>query len=334
MSRDLSGLWPPDNHPGKTSLEISRAGAYAENKVLQSRRESHFMPGTSTHIDLLDEISGLLKKGVFLSDRVMHAIDATFSARNADELVLLLNDPSNCETESILELIFYPDQAFQEIIEPRLPARPYAPADVDAIARSLAFQNLDIPVILPHRRGCMKIRLTESIGRQLLRRLNIHRRIDPHLSEVLSRRVTKSGDLFRFRVLLRNHTKAFSAAAVDFLTAWIEKMYGKSPYFEKAFRFLLDFFDYAAPETDMYRLLMKEKGALVQQIARAEKFEAALGSHPMETLMLRGMPRLCADTGDLQKKCTLIDHICLSMFGKTEMMDLSDGVAAAISLPD
>lgn len=288
----------------------------------------------SAHHDLSDEISRLLRKGIFLGDAVMHAIDATFSAQNADALINLLNDPSNCDADAILELIFYPDQTFQETIEPLLMARSYASTEVDAIARSIILQDLEISVFLPRQRGRMKIHLTEPILRQLLRRLNIDRQIDPHLSEVLTRRVTEPEDLLRFRVLLRNRPKAFSALAGDFLTAWIEKMYGKSPYFEKAFRFLLDFLDYAAHQTDIYQLLMKEKGALVQQIARAEKFEAALRSHHMETLMLRGMPRLCVDAADLHKKCVLIDHICLSMFGKTEMMDLSDGVAAAISLPD
>jgi len=292
------------------------------------------MPDRPPPHDLSEKIAALLEQGVSVTDDVMHAIDATFSAHNAGELIGILSDPSNCEADAIFELIFYPDQTFQETIEPFLMARSFAPEDVELIVRSLALKNLTVTVLLPHGRGLMKVPVTESILRQLVLRLNIERQIDLRLVSALARGVTEPAYHMRLRVFLRNCRREFSDAALDFLRSWIEKMYAKSPHFEKAFRFLLEFFDYATPETDIYQLLMKEKGALVQQIARAEKCEAALQTHHVEALMLRGMPILCVDIDDIRKKIVLIDHICLSMFGKTEMLDHPDIIERAIPSAD
>jgi len=279
------------------------------------------MSDDSNNHNLAEKIAEFLESGIPLSDEVMHAIDDSFSSLGANELFELLYDPSNCEADAIIELIFYPDLSFQEKIEPVLMTRSYALADVESIARSLILKNLRVPVILPHDRGLMTIDLTESIIRQMLTRLHIDRQIDPRLANALATRVKEPAEQLRLRVLLRNCTRAFSDTACDFLSAWIEKMYGTSPYFAEAFRFLLDFFDDAASE-DIYPLLMKGKKALVQQIAQGEKCDAALQNHHVEALMLRGMPLLCVNITDIRKKIMLIDHICQSMFGKTEMLDL------------
>lgn len=292
------------------------------------------MADTSNHHALIEKIAELLQGGIVLSADVMHAIDATFSTQSANELSEILYDPFNCEADAIFELIFYPDLNFQEKIEPVLMSQSVSLIDEDPIARALARKNLRVPVILPHKRGLMTIDMTESIIQQLLMRLHIDRKIDPRLENALANRVAESAAHHRLRVLLRNCRKPFPDAACDFLMQWIEKMYGTSPYFDEAFRFLLDFFDYAAPEKDIYMLLMKEKKALAHHIDRAEKSETALRSNHVEALMLRGMPLLCINVADVRKRIVLIDHICLSIYGKTDMLDMPNRIATAISLSD
>lgn len=286
---------------------------------------------TASPTDALQaKLRDFLRTGIVVSDDVMHAIDATVSSRDAKALAALLSDPSDCEADTVLELMFYPEPALQEDIEPVLTAHFFTAADADAIAGSLARETIRVPVTLPHGRGVMAVPATKDLLRRMMERLHIDRQLHPVLSEALAHRVTEPEHLLRLRVMLRNHPRPVSDAAAGILKEWIFQMHGKSPRFFAAFRFLLEFLDYAPPGADLYFLLMKEKAALVQELARAEKSRAALRHHHVEALMLRGMSLFCVDRAELQKKIVLIDHICLALFGKTEIMEDPDVVETSV----
>jgi hypothetical protein len=108
-------------------------------------------------------------------------------------------------------------------------------------------------------------------------------------------------------------------------------MHGKSFLFDDAFIFLLDFFEYADPGEDIYKALMREKKAILKSMARSEKNEKALSTHSAEVLMLRGVHLLSVDTGEARRKVTLIDHICINLFGKTEMFGMAPPEERTIS---
>ena len=57
----------------------------------------------------------------------------------------------------------------------------------------------------------------------------------------------------------------------------------------------------------------------LQSIDQAEKSEQALEKSSVEALMLKGMTILSINTAEARKKIVLIDHICISIFGKTEL---------------
>jgi hypothetical protein len=139
------------------------------------------------------------------------------------------------------------------------------------------------------------------------------------LAETLSRFITDASENIRIRVLLRNCRSEFSDPACAFLCTCIENMYTVSPYFWNVLTFLLNFFDYADPEADIYLSLMEEKKAVLQSIAQAEKTEHALNHQCVEALMLKGINILSINIADAREKIVLIDHICISIFGKTEL---------------
>ncbi len=54
---------------------------------------------------IADEIKKILSKGIDLSDDVVHYIDSTFSNPTVKELESILADDSNCEKDSLMELL-------------------------------------------------------------------------------------------------------------------------------------------------------------------------------------------------------------------------------------
>jgi hypothetical protein len=181
----------------------------------------------------------------------------------------------------------------------------------------LSQKELTIPVTFADSRGTLSIPATDSIIRQLMSRLNITRQIDARLVKTLSRFVEDKTEDLRLRVLLRNCRIEFSDAVSAFLCMCIEKMYARSPFFWESLTFLLDFFEYFDPEADIYSGLMGEKKALLHNIDQAGKNEQALKKNCVEALMLKGLSLLSIDVAAARKKIVLIDHICISIFGKT-----------------
>ncbi len=80
--------------------------------------------------DLGEKILELIRIGIMIDDEVMHYIDSTFSDPSIEEFERILSDPSNCETETVFELIFYPDIQMQEKIEPILKTNNYSSDDI------------------------------------------------------------------------------------------------------------------------------------------------------------------------------------------------------------
>lgn len=56
---------------------------------------------------LAKKIEKILINGLNLSNDVLHYIDSTFSNPSVKELEALINDASDCEKDSLLELIFF-----------------------------------------------------------------------------------------------------------------------------------------------------------------------------------------------------------------------------------
>ncbi len=292
------------------------------------------MKNKPNRYDLGKKISELIQNGILITDEVMHYIDSTFSNPSVQELRRILSDPSNCEADTVFELIFYPDLPLQEKIEPILTSGNYNEKDIEPAVRYLSQKKITVPVTFPDQRGTLSLQPTDSIIRQLLVRLNITQQLDPRLSEALSRYVTDTTENLRIRVMLRNCRTKFSDSICDFLCACFKKMYAASPLFWSVFRFLLNFLDYADPKADIYSCLMEEKKAVLQSIDHAEKSEQALKHNSVEALMLKGMTILSINIADARQRIVLIDHICISIFGKTELYGIMDPIETPVTVTD
>ena len=69
---------------------------------------------------LADEIKAIISEGIALSDDVVHYIDSTFSSPTIKELQAILDDDSNCEGDTLMELLFFPDESIQVRLEQAL----------------------------------------------------------------------------------------------------------------------------------------------------------------------------------------------------------------------
>ncbi|MBW1847221.1 MAG: hypothetical protein JRJ27_08800, partial [Deltaproteobacteria bacterium] len=68
-------------------------------------------------IVLAEKIEKIFQEGIVLSHDVLHFVDSTFSNSTIKEFGDIFTDESNLERESLIELIFSPDESMQVQLE-------------------------------------------------------------------------------------------------------------------------------------------------------------------------------------------------------------------------
>ena len=269
---------------------------------------------------LAEEIAAILKEGITISGDVRHYIDSTFSSPTVQELAAILADNSGCETQSLLEMIFFPDEAQQLRLEPILTTYPFETTDAPKILALLFARQPETVLLFPESGEQLRIQIPREAAARFISRLNIGKRIDARLLESLDRHV---GDKLRvaFKVRLRNTRFEFSENKIVFFKRFFESMQPESTIASDCFDFLLVFFDELKDDQDVFRGLMEKKRFYFKNLQRVLKAEAQLEKSNLETLILQGGRMLFFDKEAALQNIRLIDEISLAVYDKTEALD-------------
>ncbi|MGD1971889.1 MAG: hypothetical protein PVF24_09765, partial [Desulfobacterales bacterium] len=90
------------------------------------------MSSKDKHKQIADKIIEFLQRGLAINADTQHYIDSTFSNPSIEALDKLLQDESSCETDSLMELLFYPDESVQLQLEGLLEDAQLRPEDENA----------------------------------------------------------------------------------------------------------------------------------------------------------------------------------------------------------
>jgi len=266
---------------------------------------------------LADKILEILNEGIPLSDEVVQYIDSTFSNPTIEELNNILQDDSNCEKESLVELLFFPDENIQLQLEEFLENDSFEQEDEEKILNYLCQKPLLIVFHFADKRGAFSFAIPEATARQFVKRLNISKQIDRHLVSTIKKKVgEKHGN--RFTVKIRNSRFAATDKALWLLRTFFEKWDTQSGGALKCIDFILSFLEEINQDADIFEALMKKKRFYLKHLKRTEKFEAQLLKTNMETLMLKGKIAAHINKNEARENMEIIDRISLTVFGKTE----------------
>jgi hypothetical protein len=267
---------------------------------------------------LESEIIRFLDRGIALDDATVHYIESTFACPGVSDFQEILAGSGDCETETLLDLIFFPNIEMQEQVEPVLAAHGFDDNEVENLICALQKKNIQVRILFPNNRGEFFMQAPEAAIRQMIHRLCIAKSIDARIISALQATIHEKSEIYQIRVMLRNCRVLFFDAFVQALCQCIEIMHPASDYFRPAFDFLLDFLETADPSKDLYAGLMHKKQMLAHMIVQAEKNEQVLSKTSVEAMMLSGLRIPAIHVGEARKKIALIDHLCLSLYGKTD----------------
>jgi len=266
---------------------------------------------------LADEIRKILGKGFTLSSEVIHYIDSTFSNPTATELQTILQDDSNCEKDSLMELLLFPDETMQFQLEALLEGLQFQEADEKSILDDLLKGSLPVIIRFPEGRGPLHLRVTEDVAGRFISRLNISKHLTPDLLEALNHYEDEKISI-QIKVKMRNSRFSATDEKIKFLCLFFEKFDSQDNDILECLEFALSLLDEPTIDNDIYRTLMAKKKFYFRSLQKAKQLDTQLQKHNMETLLARGKRVVLIDQRDARKKMRIIDRISRAVFGKTE----------------
>lgn len=266
---------------------------------------------------LVQAVENIWQTGLVLNPDALHYIDSTLSAPSIEEVGEILADESNCERDSLLELIFFPDESVQVQLEDLLENHQFHPADQQKVLNALVAKRLRIMLRFPDSRRVLMLAVPDQAAGQFIARLNISKKTDPRILEVIQRHVPVP---FRrvCKVRLRNARFPITENKITFLCAFFEKMTADVKTVLNCFDFLLVFFEDLKDDSNLYAALMSQKRFYIGNLQKADSEDMRLRRSNMEILILQGVRRPYFDKNDARSKIELIDRISYSLFGKSD----------------
>jgi len=278
-----------------------------------------------------EKIIEILRSGLTINADTQHYIDSTFSNPSIDTLGALVKDEANCETDSLLELLFFPDESLQLQLEQMIDAVCFEKHDERAIEDMVCTQLFQTRICFRDGRGSFGVAVSPSNMAQFIARLNLSRPLDPRLRTAIAKYVDQTLQT-RCKVRLRNAKPISSPEHILFLVDFFKKLRTDRDEFLDCLDFLLSFLDELDDEPDMFEVLMAKKRFHYWCLQKAKNLDIQLTKHNVETLLLNGKRISYVDKADARKKIQLIDRISLAVFGKTEFFDLMPAEAQSITL--
>ena len=269
---------------------------------------------------LAAEIRNILGNGITLSGDEIHYINSTFSNPTLEELQTLLLDDSNYEKDSLLELLFFPDESMQLQLEELLETLRLRQQDEIKVQNFLCREPLQAVFRFPEKNATLNLFLPQEVAPVLISRLHIAKHLDAKLCAAVNSRAA-SDVRNRYKVKIRNSRFSSGANKIQFLCDFFTKMEPESHDFYDCLDFALSLLDEINENTEVYRALMAKKRFYLRSLEKAKQMEAQLQKNNPETLLLEGKRVILVDKEDARKKMLIIDRISRAVYGKTEYFE-------------
>jgi hypothetical protein len=279
------------------------------------------MPPERTTIAIARRIRDILERGLDLSPEVMRFIDSTFFNPSADALAAILHDESNSERDSLLELLFTPDESLHLDLEEFLRIPAAGGIDPNQLVEFIWRPPLWTGFRLPDGRGWLRVEMTPALARRFVHQFRIDRPIPGPIAAAIDARLSDRQRL-RLRVLIRLARFDVLPPQTEFLCTLIERLGLDDEAGWECFAFALELLAGAGHETDIYTALAERKKLLIKALHHGRRQREHLAAANIEILVSRGQRLTSVDEAATLRQMAFIDRLCLTAFGRIASVDV------------
>ncbi len=272
---------------------------------------------------IANEIANLLENGIHLSADTVHYLESTYGISRPEEIFKALTLPFDTEMESLCEMIFFPDEAQQIILEPVIEeSRLETCEDASSLAAILAQRAIETVLYFPKGELLADVPIPEPALYQFINRLRIYRRIDPRITEKVNECISSSNTATAIKVVLRNTMFDFEEHRVSAICSFLTQVEQNNRDYLNLFVFFCNLLDTMNPDENLHLALVKAKRRYVEMIRQSEKTEKDLKKQAMEVMIMNRTPVAAVNIEEVYKNISYIDRIAMSLFGKVETTTL------------
>ncbi len=280
------------------------------------------MPSASAAADIAAALRAILTRGLDLSETTVRFIDSTFSHPSAAELAAIIDDDADPERDSLLALLFSPDEPLQIDLESRLSRLQGGTPSAEEVVARLAAAQLAVMFRFPDGRGVLEVGLTAQLARRLVHGLGIDRVLPAGVDETIEAAVPgRCGR--RLRVMLRNARFDFTPAGSEFICALIPKLDIQDEDGRECFAFALELLAEPGASAEVYTALAARQKWLVRALHQGQRLREQLAQSNFETLLSQGQRLAWVDETLVRRQMGFIDRICIAVFGRLPPVDAS-----------
>ncbi len=273
--------------------------------------------------NVADAVEEIFRQGIHLSDTVVHYLSSTYDISSPEALFRILTPPFDCDAESICDMVFYPDESQQLLLEPVLEENPVEnDQEKSALADMLTKKSIDTTLYFPSAAQSLRIEIPCTALRRFIRRINPDRRIDPQIIRAMDENIASPKISTILKVTLRNTRFLLDKNRVSAICDFLANIDENSPSFMDLFALFCQVIEDANTE-DLYIALMKAKQRRMEMLRLAEKNETDLKGQPVEALMMKGSSIAAVNAEEVRRQIDFIDRISIGMFGKMETLPLA-----------
>jgi len=257
---------------------------------------------------LIAEIETCFREGIVLSDDNCHFIRSTFSDPTPSELVSVINDPSNPDRDSLMELIFSPDEALQMRIETLLSGDAFTEKDETDLAACLAAKEPAATIFISGYKRPVSLKMPAACAHMFISRLRVTKTIDRRIGDAIDGHLAETVRQ-KIKVRIRNSKFNDGRNCIDFLSMFFRSAREGDPAFPASLDFLLLFFEEMTCDSSIGHELFKRQRYYKEKIQEALRYEEQLKKSNMETMMMQGRRNQCINIVDLQEKIDIINYL-------------------------
>jgi hypothetical protein len=264
-----------------------------------------------------DRIIKVWDQGFPVDPRALHFIESTFGLSRTEEIIAVLNDPRHEDRETLMQIIFFPDESVLLELEPIVEEENFTETDISRLVGELISGFPVIRVVFPVEKQGIGFNALPGDIESFVSRLNLGRLLHQRLVDVMKRHPNQAR-YYKARVKLKNSRLKFTENQVR----WLASFFGCTDLWTDnelaRLAFALEVLHQAGDEEDIYRVFMDLKKMRLGAIDRYRRFMNRLEKSNMETLMFSGVRAPYIDEKKALKSICFIDDICLGIYGKTD----------------
>jgi hypothetical protein len=260
-------------------------------------------------------IRQLLQQTLALDTHTKDYMATTFGDRILEQLPQIMVDNSNPERDTLLDLIFFPDEAFQKRLEPSLERFALKPAQVESVNTflmetplkvCLTDDTLPLPLALTMPTECI---------RPFVARLNMTRTLPTSLRETIDAYATPSWQT-AVKVKLRNGLFAYSPKRTAFLKAFIEDIFSQQIDVWDLWDWLLVLLAEHREPQNLLDFFIHKAHSYRAALQMAKDHHQKMQSSNREMLILQGVRLPHIHEAELMRHLTWIQMILLKVYGQ------------------